>query len=770
MRNSPFSFAFLSALGLVACAEAPRDVALDTGDAALSVARTQPTLATGRDHACALRSDGALLCWGANDFGQLGNANLTDQPSATAVSGVSRAIAVAAGHHFTCVLDAQGTVKCFGLNSSGQLGRGSLGLGLPEPAAVSGISNAIAITAGSAHACALLADGTASCWGAGDNGRLGYGSLASSSVPRQVLGLTKLADIDAGNDHTCAVDTAGTTTCWGAHQGGTQVNGGDRLLPGVVAFEPARSVEAGLFQTCALGRGGQPWCWSTQDAPLELGDQTATDLDAYGHSCLVRADGSVACEGDNTAGEVGNGTQLPQESFAAVLGLDGATKVATGERFTCAQLALGGVRCWGDNTRGQLGDGSTASRAVALPVSGLGGSFDVSLGVGSGHACAVSAVKARCWGGGDSGQLGDGRGTSSLYALNVATDEPLRQLISVGSSTLALTARGTLLATGRESSESFADGPNRTSSQPPMSSTSLVPIASSLSGITRLASAGWYTCALIQNGDVKCWGYNGTERRSGVNHEGIFAYAGFNDAVWEVTASTPTAVNDLGSDATVDLVAGSYHLCALRDDGTVRCRGRNDSGQLGRGTTITNASTPPYAAGARVTNLDDAIDVAAGSAHSCAVRANGRVVCFGDNEFGQLGDGTRSDRNLPSAVGALAPRAVSVVAGNRHSCALTSDGSVYCWGLNDVGQLGDGSTTHRSTPVRAGTLDDVVLLEAGGNTTCATRSTGAVYCWGENSLGQVGDASGVDRSTPSAVSNGIFRFPGRTGTFERAAL
>ena len=151
-----------------------------------------------------------------------------------------------------------------------------------------------------------------------------------------------------------------------------------------------------------------------------------------------------------------------------------------------------------------------------------------------------------------------------------------------------------------------------------------------------------------------------------------------------------------------------------------------------------------------------------GQAHACLARAEGSVWCWGLNDRGQLGDTTTTNRTSPVQVtgpggtGTLTG-AVDVAAGPVHSCALRSDTTVWCWGLNDKGQLGDTTTTNRTSPVQVtepggtGTLTGVDSITAGAKFTCATKTDGTVWCWGENGNGQLGDGTTTDSSSPTRV-------------------
>jgi alpha-tubulin suppressor-like RCC1 family protein len=194
-------------------------------------------------------------------------------------------------------------------------------------------------------------------------------------------------------------------------------------------------------------------------------------------------------------------------------------------------------------------------------------------------------------------------------------------------------------------------------------------------------------------------------------------------------------------------VTGNYFSCALTIKGSVKCWGENRSGQLGNGTYI-NRSTPVDVVGLS----SGIIALAAGGGYACAVTTKGRVKCWGNNRYGELGDGTTRNSSTPVDVMVLSTGIVALAAGGGHTCALTSLGGVWCWGLNTTGQLGDGTTINRLKPVEVLDLSTgVTALAAGLNHTCALINGGWVKCWGLNEEGQLGDGSRINRSTPGDV-------------------
>jgi alpha-tubulin suppressor-like RCC1 family protein len=196
-----------------------------------------------------------------------------------------------------------------------------------------------------------------------------------------------------------------------------------------------------------------------------------------------------------------------------------------------------------------------------------------------------------------------------------------------------------------------------------------------------------------------------------------------------------------------DISASAEHTCASLASGAVNCWGNNMTGQLGDGRS--GAGTGSLRS-VRVPELSNATSVAIGYGHSCALRADGTVACWGWNRNGQLGDGSMTDRASPADVTGIGD-AQALEAGDHYNCVLRSSGQVSCWGFNDVGQLGNGRTDDSATPVAVLDLDDAVELSVGINHACARRATGELACWGEGTRGQLGDGTMLHRSRPVSV-------------------
>ena len=209
----------------------------------------------------------------------------------------------------------------------------------------------------------------------------------------------------------------------------------------------------------------------------------------------------------------------------------------------------------------------------------------------------------------------------------------------------------------------------------------------------------------------------------------------------------------------VDISAGAMHTCAVKNDSTVWCWGAGANGQLGNGLTIdaTRAMEVRDSGGAA---LSGAVAVAAGTSHTCVLRDDDTVWCWGAGRNGQLGDGATSDSTVPvqvmQSVGVALEQVVRITAGDMHTCAVKNDGTVWCWGMNYYGQIGTGDYADASRPVEVTTRDgtyitDVVDISAGAMHTCAVRTDGTVWCWGSNRRGQLGMQAYGEESVPYAV-------------------
>jgi alpha-tubulin suppressor-like RCC1 family protein len=709
------------------------------------------TLSAGGSASCVLRQDGSVTCWGRNDDGQLGDGTLTPRSTGVRVLGLDDAIAIAAGARHACaVRSGEGTVVCWGADDTGQLGDGG-GSDQLAPVAVPGVSGATAVIAGAGFSCALLADRTAVCWGDDSDGELGDGAPSPTPrAPTPVAGLAGVRALAAHWQHACALLTDGTVACWGSNTSGQLGDGTTTNRPQPVAVPGLGRVVAvatGLSHTCAMAAGGVH-CWGsnsqgqigngTSDATTPVLqptlvqiviDPVAIDAGAQ-HTCIARLGGQVLCWGQNTSGQLGEGTMTSLTEPVPVLGLGNAGAVATGATFSCAATADGAIFCWGDDHYGQLGDG----RAVVSPQPAtLAGSVD-GVAAGGAHSCAVRRGLTAdtdafvCWGSDQAGQLGDNDDTDRGVPAPIKVDLVPAAIWAGALHTCATDSSGELWCWGRGSSGQL--GPGHPIDTP-------LPIEVALpagAGPAVSAAAGdAHTCVLASpdgasGGDIYCFGDN--------------SHGQLGDGT--LTSRATLAPVTLGPTAAraVAVAAGSDHTCAIDVSGQAWCWGGGDSGQLGDAAAVDQPAPVAVTLPGRLT----VAAVSAGGAHSCAVDTAGGVWCWGADDRGQLGLGvTGAPVTAPAAVAGLAGPATGVSAGGAHSCATLAGGSVWCWGANDSGQLGDGTTVDRPTPAQVARAAGVV--SAGALHTCASAA-GHTSCWGADTSGQLGDGATLTISAP----------------------
>src|SRR5437667_75328 len=363
------------------------------------------------------------------------------------------------------------------------------------------------------------------------------------------------------------------------------------------------------------------------------------------------------------------------------------------------------------------------------------------------HACMrLPDGTVQCWGRNYSGQLGNGDGnlTNSSVPVTARGLTTATSVVTGDAHTCALLGDGTVQCWGVGDSGQRGDGTFNTISSVP-GAVGGMGGAGHLTNAVAVAARGYHSCALLGDGTVWCWGRN----QDGQLGNGIPLPAPPGTqcpSSW--CSSTPVRASGITGAAAV--IAGGYHTCAvLMPDRTVQCWGRNDDGQLGDGTR-TSSSTPVPVGG-----LTGAAAVTGGFYHTCALLGDGTVQCWGQNYEGQLGNGIVGGvSTLPVVVAGLANvRAVS--GGYRHTCALLRDGTVQCWGRNVEGQLGDGTTTSSSTPVGVGDITDAVAVGSGVLHTCALLLNSTVKCWGAvgsgNDFGQLGNGATTGSSTPVTV-------------------
>ena len=536
------------------------------------------------------------------------------------------------------------------------------------------------------------------------------------------------------------------------------------------------------------------------------------------HICALLDNGSVKCWGLNSSGQLGledtnsRGDAANEMSdFLPVVKLGTnrtARNIVAGGYHTCALLDNGSVKCWGQNDFGQLGLGDINNRGDAAGEMGdnltavdLGTNRTAkSLSAGIYHTCAIlDNNSVKCWGRNGFGQLGLGSMThrgdganemgDNLLAVDLGTNRTARSIVTGVFHTCALLDNYTVKCWGYNNNGQLGQGDTTTRGDGANEmGDNLTAIDFGTNRTVRSITAGQYhNCVILDNVTTKCWGYNaaGELGLEDTNNRG--------DAANEM-GDNLTAVS-LGTNRTArSITTGGFHNCAILDNGTTKCWGRNGSGQLGTGDVASrgdgaNEMGDNLATLSLGTNRTARALSSGGASDTCALLDNGTLKCWGQNTDGQLGLGDTLARgdganemgdslaiirlgrsknkiatNSLKPIGDNSPElfeqtgetnSTTLVAGANHTCAILDNGMVKCWGANDVGQLGQGDINNRADAVSEmgdslptvdlGTNRKARSLAAGSDHTCAILDNGTVKCWGSNVYGQLGLGDTVNR-------------------------
>ena len=350
----------------------------------------------------------------------------------------------------------------------------------------------------------------------------------------------------------------------------------------------------------------------------------------------IGENGSAACWGAGTLGELGNGASASSSTPVAVFGLTQTSAISAGKGIhACALDAAGRVSCWGDNSRGQLGNGSLTASNQPVAVNAGGVQFSA-VSAGNGHTCAlVVGGRAMCWGAGDRGQLGNGTTTDSAVPVLVAGVYNVTAVSAGNGFGCALVVDGTVHCWGDDSGFQLGDGFQNPSSFP----TEVFGVTNAIA----LASGANHSCAVTAAGSLLCWGSN-SRGQIGNNS----------------TASAQVATQVIGINNVLTVSAGAFFTCATRLGGAA-CWGANDSGELSAVDTASHLTPTTVFSGTH--GLGGVVQIAAGTGLRHVLIAGGAIVSA------------------------------------EQSCAVLVDGSLRCWGSNAQGEVGNGTTANQPQPV-----------------------------------------------------------------------
>jgi alpha-tubulin suppressor-like RCC1 family protein len=641
----------LTAEGKVICWGGVRGVATPSEVAGVIGAKQ---VSTGGYDTCVVTADDKVQCW----RGSLGPAERVPAD----VAGLTGVTQVAVGFAHACALLKDSTVKCWGRNSSGQLGNNDT-VNSTDIVSVLGLTGVKQLAIGASHSCAVLNTGKVNCWGDNVSGQLGLGTKVQSLVPAEVPGILNAKIMFAGNSSNCVITNDDKIKCWGMNSAGNLGLGNkDEVLSPVENpnLSGMKQFAFGSSNSCGLTADDKVKCWGSNNQ-AQLSDLNAdesllpveikglTGIRQITSNCAVTTGDNVKCWGYNVFGQLGdssvNRPLIPIED----VGLGVVKQIATYSGFqACALTATGGVKCWtigwGRLMSGELGNGSTRSSFVPVDVVGLAGAKQIA--VGYLHSCAITSDdKVKCWGENEGVHLlGDGTNTNSTTPVEVADIVGAKQISSNGPHTCAVLATGKIRCWGFNNEGQLGEGDFGASPDRPVE-------VVGISDAVQAATGSYFTCALLKDGTVKCWGQNESSGQLGNNS----------------VVNSPQPV-DVGLAGVKKIVAAANSTCAITSNDKVACWGRN----LLVETAYNLPSVPTEVAG-----FTGVKDISVSYGNLCAVTLAGKTICAGANGSGQLGNGSTSLSltAVPVEITRM-NEATSVIADSNSTYAIMADGHV----------------------------------------------------------------------------------------------
>ncbi|MCX6875987.1 MAG: cadherin-like beta sandwich domain-containing protein [Verrucomicrobia bacterium] len=832
--------------------------------------KTVTTLSAGGTFGLALCAGGTLASWGSNTYGQLGNNSTTNSsvPVMVDQSGVladRTVVAVAAGGSHSLALCSDGTLAAWGYNNYGQLGNnGTTNGNVPVQVDQSGVlagKSITAIAAGDSHCLALCADGTLCAWGSNNQGQLGDDSNNNSSVPvavnlSGVLAGRTITAVSAGGNNSMALCVDGSLATWGMNGTG-QLGNNNRIAgrvpvlvtqSGVLAGKTVSAISTGDLHSVVGCTDGTLAAWG-YDSYGGLGNNSTLSSNVavlvtqtgvlagkaaiaasagYHYSHALCSDGTLAAWGRNDSGQLGNNSTT-QSNVPVLTNTD---ILATGERISAVEagngfsLAMAGsppppavttLAATGITDTGAVLNGTVNAAGTITTLSleyGLTSSYGASLTadpswVGGAATSAASATlgglipgttyhyrvvasrsRAMFYGadmtfttttlavlsgvGVNCGMLTpafDGKVTD--YSLTVpydtATLTVTPQVLNPGAT---VTVNGTAVASGAASTPlGLAVGENVI--------TIVVTSADGTVTLTYHLVTVRLPLTFTFNSATEVPLTVGDLVAAGNTVSYVLNYVPFpGDSLMMVRNTGKNPIQGMFDNLThgqlVQLTYGNitYAFVASYFGGTGNdlvlqwannrplAWGENSYGQLGNGTT-TQAKTAGPVSMTGILVGKSVLQVVAGTYHSLALCADGTAAAWGSNNHGQLGDRATTNRLQPVAVdqsGVLAGKTlIAVTCGDNHTLALCADGALAAWGSNSSGQLGDGTTTNRNAPVLVNTTGvlsgrKVVAIASGFNHNLVLCADGTLAAWGSNGYGQLGNGNTTTSSVPMLVN------------------
>jgi alpha-tubulin suppressor-like RCC1 family protein len=662
----------------------------------------------GDIHAAAIKTDGTLWLWGDGFCGQLGNNAVTDRSSPVqTVSGGTNWKQVSAGANHAAAIKTDGTLWLWGGGGSGQLGNNAVTDRSSPVQTISGGTNWKQVNVALNATAAIKTDGTLWLWGVGTSGQLGNNAITDRSSPVQTVSVTtNWKQVSAGNAHTAAIKTDGTLWLWGSGLCGVLGNNAvtDRSSP---------------VQTVS---GGTNW--------KQVSVSNVNGADTY--TAAIKTDGTLWLWGGGTSGRLGNNSTINHSSPVQTISSGTNWKqVSAGCDYTAAIKTDGTLWLWGSGGLGRLGNNAVTD--ISSPVQTVsGGTNWKQVNAGASHTAAVK-VDNTLW------IFGDNSAGQQLVSPSISYNK--QELIKINSSDYitkdyVLDVYPNLVDTYKQAGlwgwGCGADG--KIGDNATINRSSPVQTVSGGTNWKQVSAGVCHTAAIKTDGSLWLWGF-GFGGRLGNSS----------------TASQSSPVQTVsGGTNWKQVSAGDTHTAAIKTDGTLWLWGTAGTGSLGN-NNISNQSSPVQT----ISGGNNWKQVSAGCSHTAAIKTDGTLWLWGTGSNGRLGNNNISNQSSPVQTISGGNNWKQVSAGYDTTAAIKTDGSLWLWGTGIYGQLGNNSTAERSSPVQTvsgGT--NWKQVSAGNGHTAAIKTDGSLWLWGVGLWGQLGNNAITSRSSPVQTVSG----------------
>jgi alpha-tubulin suppressor-like RCC1 family protein len=736
------------------------------------------SLVNGSKHSIALDATGALYAWGDNTLGQLGDGTTVGKSTAVKI-GSSSWSAIGTANNTSIAVTTTGLLYAWGDNTFYAVGDGT-SVNRSSPVQISGIQIGVGaaswkmLSVGNNHSAGIRADNTLWTWGLNGGGQLGDGSYTNKSSPVQI-GTSAWNYVSAGESQTMAIRSDGALFSWGGNISGQlgdpslATGGFNRNSPVQIAADKSWTIVstsrmANAYLTMGITTTGALWTWGqnnngslgdgttvSKSSPVQIGTSSWSFVSAGYVATAITTSGALFTWGYNNTGGIGDGTTV-NKSSPVQIGTSSWSFVSSGgaSLTTMGITTSGALFAWGFGGSGILGDGTTVGKSSPVQI---GSSSWTKVSVGYGSVLAITTTGALFgWGQNGSGQIGDNTTVGKSSPVQVGSSSwsyvasaggnngmyPFVGGINSSSNLYMWGSNGFSLNTGF-----LGDNTTTNKSTPVVINTTGAPGATDTSFAAVLSSGlGNIAYAVSTTGFLYGWGDRST-----------------NAVPSDLTTRTPIGFL-FGSNSTnppgfgiqtswKSVARGESHVAAITSTGDLYCWGQNGSGQIGSNDVgVTANKFSPTKIGSSSWSV-----VSAGGSHTMGITITGALFAWGNNGFGNLGDNTTVNKSSPVQIGSSSWSAVS--AGRYYTLGITTSGNLYAWGSNNSGpgELGDGTTLNKSSPVQIGSNTNWSKVFARTTESFAITTTGTLFAWGNASVGQLGDGTTVNKSSPVQIGS-----------------